>query len=73
MQGARGSVSGQETRSHISPRKILHAATKTHCSKRKEGKTEKKGRRGRGKGGGEERREEVGNEKQVTHSMGGKD
>ena len=40
---------------HIPPRKILHAATKTHCSKRKEGKKEK-GRREREKRGKKEGR-----------------
>ena len=73
MQGAQGSISGQGTRSHIPPRKILHAATKTHCRKRKEGGKERR----EGKEGKEEarkeRREEVGKEKKVTHGMGGED
>ena len=72
MQRGQGSVSGQGTRSHIPPRKILHAAIKTHCSKRKEGRKERKGKEGKGEVR-EERREEVGNGKKVTHSMGGKD
>lgn len=42
------------------------------AKERKEGKIDKKGRRGKGEVR-KERREEVGNEKQVTHSMGGKD